>query len=128
MSCKRRLLVSCTIVSVLKVLIVNVVKTDIFLCPPQYFTCLLLILIAQVTAGVLIYFQRDRVRLVLMYLIHFSLFPVDLISILYNLSSCLNNFFFFFLLFVLISSSPTTLSPSGTPGADWVLVLPLSQL
>ncbi|XP_038872963.1 CD82 antigen-like, partial [Salvelinus namaycush] len=26
-----------------------------------YFTCLLLILIAQVTAGVLIYFQRDRV-------------------------------------------------------------------
>lgn len=29
----------------------------------QYFTCLLLILIAQVTAGVLIYFQRDRVRI-----------------------------------------------------------------
>ncbi|XP_029010092.1 CD82 molecule b [Betta splendens] len=27
-----------------------------------YFTCLLLILIAQITAGVLIYFQRDRLR------------------------------------------------------------------
>ncbi|CAB1322651.1 unnamed protein product, partial [Coregonus sp. 'balchen'] len=27
-----------------------------------YFTCLLLILIAQVTAGVLIYFQRDRLQ------------------------------------------------------------------
>ncbi|KAG8012748.1 CD82 antigen, partial [Nibea albiflora] len=27
-----------------------------------YFTCLLLILIAQVTAGVLIYFQRDRLK------------------------------------------------------------------
>lgn len=28
---------------------------------PQYFTCLLLILIAQITAGALIYFQKDVV-------------------------------------------------------------------
>lgn len=37
-------------------------RCDVFLPPlPQYFTCLLLILIAQIAAGALIYFKKDAV-------------------------------------------------------------------
>lgn len=60
-------------------LVIDVWNTFVFLCSPQYFTCLLLIFIAQVTAGVLIYFQRDRVRLV-----YFSFVSSGLNSLVHN--------------------------------------------
>ena len=47
--------------------------------PPQYFTCLLLILIAQVTAGVLIYFQREPVNISVLYRYNLIHSPLSLI-------------------------------------------------
>lgn len=89
---------------------------DISNYPPQYFTCLLLILIAQVTAGVLIYFQRDRVRPQPLYTV-FSLFCFFI-----SLPSFLNCL----LLFCLFQFSFTLLHPplmsSPSHWYSWVLL------